>query len=359
MRIILAILALAAVVAGAAVFVLAPSTRTLSRTIEIIRPPGTVFALASDLRTFPEYLPWIETDPGVAFTAEGAAGVGQSLVWRSRNPAIGAGRLTTERVDPAVGLAARLERAPCSGALDLDIAKTLNGARVTWNETLTCPRSIGAIGARLRLGLGADADRTMIDAALVQLRALAEELPEYDLGRLEAAVEEAPLTEILAAEGQSSLDPGDSAAAEAAALAKVDAAMTARALLRQGAGVVITDAWDEAEGRYAFRAGYAFSGPLPLDLEGVAIARTPAGLVVRAMHRGPRDRLAETYAYIDAYLRARRLTAAGAPWHRLGATKAQGSEGAGPTAGEPGAEAPTIEIFFPVIDSRAETAASP
>lgn len=78
-----------------------PSEARVERSVEIAAPVEEVFAIAGDLRRMPDWSPWPEVDPAVAFSFEGAEqpGVGQAVRWASNNPLVGNGtQKVTEHV---------------------------------------------------------------------------------------------------------------------------------------------------------------------------------------------------------------------------------------------------------------------
>lgn len=68
-------------------------------------------------------------------------------------------------------------------------------------------------------------------------------------------------------------------------------------------------------GSLVIESGVSVAGPpsAPLD-DGIEALAIPAGRAVVAIHRGPYDRLPESYQEIEKWMRGQGLTAAGAPW---------------------------------------------
>lgn len=83
---------LVAMVAGA---YLIPADAVVQRQTTIEAPPETVFAIAGDLRRFPDWSPWAALDPAATYRFEGPErGVGQVMRWDSANPQVGRGSQT-------------------------------------------------------------------------------------------------------------------------------------------------------------------------------------------------------------------------------------------------------------------------
>jgi AraC family transcriptional regulator len=68
-------------------------------------------------------------------------------------------------------------------------------------------------------------------------------------------------------------------------------------------------------GSLVIESGVSVAAPPPAPLDdGIEALAIPAGRAVVAIHRGPYDRLPESYQEIEKWMRGQGLTAAGAPW---------------------------------------------
>src|SRR5262249_46070506 len=84
-----------------AVAFLLPREAQVTRSVDIAAKPAVIFPIASDLRRFNEWSPWLDLDPATSFTFTGPTdGVGQTLNWVSRDPRIAAGKIVVTRIDP-------------------------------------------------------------------------------------------------------------------------------------------------------------------------------------------------------------------------------------------------------------------
>ena len=103
MRILKRILAGVALVLAALVVVayFLPREAQVTRSIDIAAPPSAIFPIASDLRRFNEWSPWVALDPATTYTLSGPTdGVGQTLNWASKDPTVGSGMMALTIVDP-------------------------------------------------------------------------------------------------------------------------------------------------------------------------------------------------------------------------------------------------------------------
>jgi hypothetical protein len=151
---------------------LLPGQVRVERSLDIAARPEKVFAIAGDLRRWPDWSVWTEVDPKFRVTMEGAAsGVGQSLRWASNNPMVGNGVLTvTEHVPPE-----RLAFESSYGDFGTVVSSlafegTADGTRVTWRSESPLPGVIDRWA-----GLFADAAvGKEQEASLARLKDLAE-----------------------------------------------------------------------------------------------------------------------------------------------------------------------------------------
>lgn len=173
---ILAGLVLAVIIGGYAL----PREPEVTRSIDIARPRAAVFPLVADLRHLPEWSPRLAGDPAVAVTFTGPLdGVGQSLTWESKVPAVGSGIETITAIDPDRSVAMRVVAAgqPENAAWFRLDEKGPGVTTVAW-------------GYRTDLGLnpirryrGLTLDRTVgpeYERGLKRLKALAETAPKAD-----------------------------------------------------------------------------------------------------------------------------------------------------------------------------------
>jgi Polyketide cyclase / dehydrase and lipid transport len=97
---ILAGVAILVVVLVAGAYLL-PREAQVTRSLDIAAAPATIFPIASDLRRFNEWSPWLELDPATSYSFTGPTdGVGQTMNWISKDPTVGSGRIAVTRIDP-------------------------------------------------------------------------------------------------------------------------------------------------------------------------------------------------------------------------------------------------------------------
>ncbi|MCA3560615.1 MAG: SRPBCC family protein [Aestuariivirga sp.] len=149
-----------------------PGEARVERSAVIAAPPEKVYAIVADLRRWPEWSPWIETDPKTAFSFEGPAeGAGQVMRWSSNNPMVGSGtlRVTAATPDVRVAMASGYTGFGTSTAI-MDIVPDDAGTRVTWVFQSALP---GVVDRWAGLGI----DRTVgaeYERGLAKLKTLAE-----------------------------------------------------------------------------------------------------------------------------------------------------------------------------------------
>jgi len=151
---------------------LLPGVARVERSIDIAAPPEKIYAIAADLRRWPEWSAWLEADPRTRFSFEGAEqGAGQVMRWTSGNPMVGSGTMTITDALPHVRVSTRSDYAGFgTSTAAMDFTPQGQGTRVTWRFESQLP---GVIDRWAGLGM----DRTVgadYDAALRNLRTLAE-----------------------------------------------------------------------------------------------------------------------------------------------------------------------------------------
>ena len=71
---------------------LLPQTVTITRSIDIAKPPNAVFPHVNSLKATQAWSPWLEIDPDVKVTFDGPdEGVGAKMSWSSEDPQVGQG----------------------------------------------------------------------------------------------------------------------------------------------------------------------------------------------------------------------------------------------------------------------------
>jgi uncharacterized protein YndB with AHSA1/START domain len=153
-----------------------PAAVNVERSVQIAAPPEQVFAIAGDLRRWPDWSPLAEVDPQVAFTLSGPeqAGVGQILRWASNNPAAGNGTLTVTEHDPGRRVVYEVDYGEFGTAVSsLAFASSDGGTRVTWGFHADLPGVVDR-WAGLMIDRQAGAEHAK---ALANLKALVEASP--------------------------------------------------------------------------------------------------------------------------------------------------------------------------------------
>ncbi len=88
-----------------------PREPEVTRSIDIAVPRAALFPLVGDLRHLPDWLPLLAADPDVAVTYTGPLdGVGQTVAWESKLPAVGSGAETITAIAPDGSVEMRVTR---------------------------------------------------------------------------------------------------------------------------------------------------------------------------------------------------------------------------------------------------------
>ena len=320
---------------------LLPAQLDVSRSIDIDRPRASVYALVSNLRTFNEFSPWVEIDPAATYTFSGpTAAVGQQSNWSSTSPVLGSGSIRIKALKPYSQVDLSLAFGESRARSAFQIAGSGLKTRVTWSFAAACHPGPEAVPCRYINQLARGQIERNYDLGLAKLKALAEELPNADFEGLAITQTKVEPVDFAFHDSEVALEPAQMLAAERAAFAFVRDFLQRNAMTAAGPPIAETLAWDEAQRRYGFRAGYAYTGVAPAVAVGVRLGKSPSGVVVKAVHTGSYESLPETYLKLEAYVRAHRLRIAGPPWQvYVGAAGGQ----------EPAAT--RTEIYFPIAGS--------
>ena len=296
-----------------------PGEVRVERSIVIDRPVPTVFALVNGYATFNTWSPWATQDPSAEYTYSGpASGVGAQMAWVGDPRLTGKGSQEIIASEPNRRVRARLDFDQEGQAISqfmLDETPGCTGVTWAFETDLTAGQSLLAgivaryFGLFFERWIGADYEQ-----GLANLKAFAEALPDVDISGLEVEVLEVEPVEILYIETGSSQDPGDIANALASAYQEIMDFIHAQGLETAAQPMAITRAWDEE--------GYAFDAAIPVDLEGdipagnVKAGLSPAGRVVRVIHRGAYERMMPTYEKLAAYMAVNGLMEGAVSWEQ-------------------------------------------
>jgi effector-binding domain-containing protein len=332
--------AMAGAIGAAGYYFLSPDL-ALTRSIEIDRPRATVYALISDLRTFNEFSPWYARDPQARYVFSGPeSGVGQSARWESA--ALGAGDQAIVAATENQSVRYRLNSTARGGSFSvIAIEPAGSGVKVSWSLSAQCPREWRFVLCRYGNLFAAPTISQDFDDGLARLKTLAETVPAIDFEGLAITETNAAARDFAYVENATSLEQSKIRTAMSQAFALVEGVMTENQIARAGPPLAITVKIDPQANLFAFKAGVPFSGPAPASDPRVRVGKTPEGAAIKAVHVGPYDAMKETYARIDAYMRAHRIEAAGGPWE----VYLEPPNGANPAAAR-------TEIWFPVKPRR-------
>jgi uncharacterized protein YndB with AHSA1/START domain len=114
-----------------------PSEFTVTRSVEIIKPVDSVYAVVADFGQFPKWNPWAEKEKAaLPFTVTGMAGtVGNAYAWVGTET--GVGSMTITAVEPGKSITQDLVfTAPFQSAsvVTWTFESSANGTKATWSN---------------------------------------------------------------------------------------------------------------------------------------------------------------------------------------------------------------------------------
>jgi effector-binding domain-containing protein len=291
----------------------------VERSIDIQRPPVTVFTIVNSYRSFPAWSPWAERDPGALYEITGPdAGVGARLSWSGDPRLVGSGwqEITDSEPNSLVRMQMSFDQEGLASSY-FQIDPLASGTRVTWGIDTDLVAGQGFVRGLLAryFGLffdawvGADYER-----GLTRLKALVEDLPPANFAGFEPEIVQVQPTDILLVSHQVNGVTGESRPDLAPAYQEIVAFMAEHDIERAAQPMAIT--------RMHGSEAYAIEAAVPVilgDIEPVGriqIGQSPVGRALRVVHRGPYDNLAPTYEKLAAWMAAHGLAGGRASWEQ-------------------------------------------
>lgn len=309
-KLLLLILALAAVITATAVFL--PATRTVEREIVIDAPQATVFALINNPAQYTAWSPLTEIDPYVDMTTSGAArGVGAIFSWKGGTA--GTGSRTIIESEPYAKVVSRLD-IPGARRASSSIAIRQSGNRtaVRWIEFRDFGKNLAwrYQGLTLERMLGQE-----LEQGLENLKDYAENLPAADFAELTIEEKEIAPQDIAFLSVSSAPTASAIAATLSQSYFRILSFINSAGLQIAGAPLSISRDYEGAELRFdvAIPVAGDFS-TIAFDGTGVTVGQTYGGPVLQAVHVGSYSRLAATHAKIAAYIAANGIERNGDSW---------------------------------------------
>ena len=291
---------------------LLPRECHVERSIAIDAPPANVYTLLDGYALMNEWSPWYSLDPGATYAISGPPrGVGAKISWKGRK--IGEGSQEIVAASPGESITSKLEFTNQSPAqVRFQFSPEGAGTKVVWS--MDADMGAGPIGRYFGLFM----DRMVggdYEKGLRSIKSLVERMPKADVAGLSAETVEMTPIQVAYVEASSSQDLAAIGAAIGASLGKVGAFMKANGLSQ--AGPVMTINRKRADGVYEFDAAVPVDKlpekEIPADSP-VRIKETPAGRVVKVVHKGAYAALPATYEKLEAYVALRGLKIAGPAW---------------------------------------------
>jgi hypothetical protein len=330
----------------------------VERSLEIERPAAPVFALLNSYKTFASWSPWAERDPDARYEFTGPeAGVGARMSWSGDPRLVGSGWQEIIESVPHSLVRTRMffdQQGAAESYFRLD--ETPRGVMVTWAFDTDLTEGQSLLGGLLARYFGLMFDRWIgsdYEQGLARLKQYAESLPVTRPPRAEIEVIEVAPQPVLyrrignPAGGNPDAEAGI-AESLAHAFAAIDAYMVEQGLSPAGRPMAINHSGGQG---YELLAAIPVSGPAidgagsPADDAGpsardgdsaaeVATAGgmqpelaendgepilsgySPAGRAVRIVHRGPYNRMADSYQKLAAYMEVHDLSEGDYSWEQ-------------------------------------------
>jgi hypothetical protein len=331
-NILIGLLALVVLI-GAGAYFLAPKSVTVEQSVEIDRPASLIYTVLAGAKTF-NALVGAPDEAGKAAYEGPEFGVGAKTVL----PDGGAREIIDAKPYEALTLA--LSTAQNSAKVTIAIGKGEGAAsKVSWTEvTELGANPIARLAGQFRKG-----QMTRDAAALLQaLKTGVEKLPDVDVSGVSGDMAEAAGGVFVFVAGETAQDAQLVEAAVRGAMKLAAAVLTINRIEPSGPGLVVTS--DSGNGQLSFRAGFSIAAKPAEPLragEDVAFADAPKGEAMKVAYEGPVDGLAQFRQKAAAYVAARGVVVAGAPWDAYPY---------GPSM--PGAPL-KVDIYFPVTTAAA------
>lgn len=289
-----------------------PEASRVVVTTDIDAPRATVFAQINDPQRTELWRSVKQIDPRARIEYSGPArGPGATASWEGA--VAGSGTRTIVESTPFESVELRLNGGePGESRSTFELVPDDGDTRVTWR--FEHRHGMNIVARYMGIAVGGVIRRDL-EAALANLKSLAESLPGADWGTLE--IETLELEPLTIAFVTVTSEPDTAAVSRALgdAYFNVLSYIARNELAASGAPLAIRRQF--VGGKRRIDAAIPVNGvddDTP-DRDGkVALSRTYGGTVVRAAHRGPYDRLAETHRRMAAYLAATGLQRAGDPW---------------------------------------------
>jgi effector-binding domain-containing protein len=311
----------------------------VERSITVERPPATVFAVVNSYRSFAAWSPWADRDPGAVYEFSGPeSGPGARLSWTGDPRLVGSGwqEIIESRPPRLVRMQLDFEQQGTARAY-FQLDPTGAGTRVTWGFDTDLVEDQGWLGGLLARYFGLFFDTwigTDYEQGLTRLKTYVESLPPADFSGLDVDIVEAEAVDILYVDSDADLNSADLNSADltaslAEAYREITAYMAARNIERAAQPLAITRV--RPAGGYQVEAAIPVVLPEPaaggeesspaaagetVDAGRVRTGRSPAGRAVRAVHRGPYDRMGPTYEQLAAWMAAHGVEEGEVSWEQ-------------------------------------------
>jgi len=296
----------------------------VERSTSISASKLAVFGTLSNLEKFNTFSPWHELDPNTQYTyGDLRSGVGASMKWVSDNPDVGTGEQRIVNIIGAERVELELEFDGWDGISKswYQLDDVPNGTQVTWGYSgdVSKPFFIRFLAPMIQGQL-----ETQYDEGLAKLKRLHESKPQ---GMSPIAVrskanppdisrEHVDAQTIVFTQGSSSFETGDIANNLSTAYQNLMRFVNINAITVTGNPLALDTEKSKPPTQYVFEAALPVAADTPtfLTTDTIGVKQTYAGSVIKAIHTGSYQHLANSYASIEAYIKQEQLTKIGPRW---------------------------------------------
>jgi effector-binding domain-containing protein len=289
---------------------LLPSKVEMQRSVSIERSPEKIFTVLNSLKNFNNWSPWAEKDEQARFTFSGPDyGVGSKMTWQGNNQ-IGQGyqeiieSVENDFVKSKIFFGTSSQPALATLSLNLENDKTI----VTWKFENDAGNNLLAryFGLATEDLLAPDYEK-----GLNKLKIYVESMPLFEYSNI--SVIEAPLQKVYQVVGQSSMEQAQMSAAIAKSYAKIVSFLSEKNIAMNGSPKIINKKYQD--NTYQFIAAIPVdNNDISDDSDEVFASNMPQGKVIKLIHKGGYDGLAESYKKLNAFIYEKKLIVNGSSW---------------------------------------------
>lgn len=295
--------------------ILLPDEVEVERSLDVKRPPTTLYTVLNRPGTYPEWLSAASPDGQVTFRTDGpVSGIGARIEWAGDPRQWGVGWMEISKSTPGSRVESRIGVEGQGEARSaVHIMRVAGGARLTWVVRSDLTRDRGLFGSQVSRYFGLLFDRwagSGMEKGLARFRDYAARLPAADFSGLEVERVAAVPLDVLYVHDAAGIREGSPGLA--GAFGEISAFMAANDIELAAQPMTLSYAGENGKVRLdaavpVQRVDIPASGNLRWG-------RSPSGRAVRAVHHGPYTRLSQTREKLQAWMAAHGYRAGAVSW---------------------------------------------